>query len=122
MPANHVRPVTEENFEAEVLESPVPVLVDFATAWCPPCRVIAPILQRLAAENEGRVRVASVDGDACPALAARFSVRGYPTVIAFAAGKEQARHLGTASREKLMQMVDACGTTASARTQRETAA
>jgi thioredoxin 1 len=108
MPATHVRPITEANFEAEVLESSVPVLVDFATAWCPPCRVIAPILQRLAAEHEGRVRVVSVDGDECPALAARFSVRGYPTVIAFAAGKEQVRHLGATSKEKLMQMVDYC--------------
>jgi thioredoxin 1 len=121
MLVNHVRAVTEENFEAEVLESPVPVLVDFATEWCPPCRVVAPILQRLAAENEGRVRVVTVDGDASPTLAARFSVRGYPTVIAFAAGKEQARQLGATSREKLMQMVGAC-VTASARTHRETAA
>ena len=105
---NDMHAVTEENFEAEVLDSPIPVLVDFATEWCPPCRVLAPVLRQLAVENEGRVKVATVDGDACPALAAKFSVRGYPTVVAFAGGQERARHLGATSKEKLMQMVDGC--------------
>jgi len=105
---NDMHPITEGTFEAEVLESPVPVLVDFATGWCPPCRVLAPILKQLAAENEGRVKVVTVDGDECPALAAKFSVRGYPTVVAFAGGRERARLLGATSKEKLMQMVDGC--------------
>jgi thioredoxin 1 len=108
MPTKRVHPITEENFEDEVLASPVPVLVDFATEWCPPCRLLAPLLHRLAVENEGRVKVGSVAADECPSLAARFSVRGYPTIIAFAGGKERARHLGATSKEKLMQMVEAC--------------
>jgi thioredoxin 1 len=108
MPTTHVCQVDEESFQEQVLESPVPVLVDFATAWCPPCRVLAPILRRFSAEVEGRVKVASVAADECPALAARFSVRGYPTIIAFAEGEERARHLGVTGKEKLMEMVEAC--------------
>jgi thioredoxin 1 len=108
MPTNNVRRITAENFQDEVLESPVPVLVDFDTAWCPPCRVLAPILERFAVENEGRVRVGAVAADECPSLAARFAVKGYPTVIAFAGGKERARHLGATRKEKLLQMVEAC--------------
>jgi thioredoxin 1 len=108
MHTNHVRPITEATFDAEVLESPIPVLVDFATAWCPPCRVLAPILDRLAAETDGRIRIASVAADEWPSLAARYGVRGYPTVIAFAGGKERARHLGATSKERLLQMVEEC--------------
>jgi thioredoxin 1 len=108
MDANHVRVITEENFQDEVVDSPVPVLLDFATAWCPPCRALAPVLHRLAAETQGRVKVASVAADECPSLAARFAVRGYPTVIAFSGGKERARHLGATNKERLLQMVEAC--------------
>ena len=108
MPTNHVQPIREENFHDEVLHSPIPVLVDFATAWCGPCRAMAPILHKFAEETRDRVKVVSVAGDECPTLTARFSVRGYPTVIAFAHGEERARHLGVTTREKLERMVEAC--------------
>jgi thioredoxin 1 len=108
MSETHVQAVTEQSFETEVLASPLPALVDFATAWCPPCRVLAPILERLAAETAGRVRIASIAADEYPSLAARFAVRGYPTIIAFAGGKERARHLGATNRETLMKMIEAC--------------
>jgi thioredoxin 1 len=108
MNTTHVQAVTEQSFEAEVLASPIPALVDFATAWCPPCRALAPVLDRLAAETAGRVKVVSISADEHPSLAARFAVRGYPTIIAFAGGVEKARHLGATNREKLMQMIDAC--------------
>jgi thioredoxin 1 len=97
--------VTEENFQQEVLESPIPVLVDFATEWCPPCRVLATVLHGLAPEVEGRAKIVSVAADEHPSLAARFSVKGYPTVVAFGGGKERARHLGATSKAKLLKMV-----------------
>jgi thioredoxin 1 len=100
--------VAEPDFEAEVLASPVPVLVEFAAAWCPPCRALAPILHRLSSELAGRAKIVAVDADEHPALAARFSVRGYPTVIAFGGGKERARHLGATHKEKLLALIDAC--------------
>jgi thioredoxin len=108
MSTNHVRAVTEEEFSGEVLEAPVPVLVDFASAWCPPCRALAPLLDRIAAEERGRAKTVSVAGDKLPSLVARFAVRGYPTIVAFSGGKERARQLGVASRERLLEMLEAC--------------
>jgi thioredoxin 1 len=109
MPIDSMPVITPDNFQEEVLDSRVPVLVDFATAWCQPCRVLAPVLARLAAENVGRLKVVQVAGDESPELAARFSVKGYPTVIAFHGGAEKARHLGATTKEKLLRMVAACG-------------
>jgi thioredoxin 1 len=103
-----MRAITEDEFAEEVLQSPVPVLVDFASTWCPPCRVLAPILERVAAEAAGRAKVVSVAGDEFPSLAARFAVKGYPTVVAFSNGQERARHLGATSKNKLLEMLEAC--------------
>jgi thioredoxin 1 len=78
--------VTAETFEQDVLASDVPVLVDFWAAWCPPCRLIAPILDQLAERHDGRLRVAKVDVDADPGLAATYRVSGIPTLILFEGG------------------------------------
>ena len=99
--------VTTQDFDAEVLASEVPVLVDFTTAWCGPCRALEPVLRRLAAEGAGRMKVRTVDGDAEPELAVRFGVRGYPTVIAFAGGREVARNLGLTTKERLARLIPA---------------
>ena len=80
-------------------------MLEFTAAWCGPCRALAPILERLAAENAATVRVRAVDGDAEPALATRFGVRALPTVIAFKDGKEVARHVGVATKEELLGLV-----------------
>jgi thioredoxin 1 len=99
--------ITEQTFDAEVLAADLPVLIDFTTAWCPPCRALAPILHKVAAEQAGRLKVVTVDGDAEAALAARLRVKGFPTVIAFAGGKEVARHVGLTTKEKLLKLLEA---------------
>jgi thioredoxin 1 len=97
--------VTAQSFDAEVLAAEVPVLVDFTAAWCPPCRALMPILNRIAADHAGRLAVRTVDGDVESALAARFKIKAFPTVIAFAGGKEVGRHVGLTTREKLLGML-----------------
>lgn len=104
-PHDPVRPVTEQSFEAEVLASPVPVLVDFTAQWCPPCRALSPIVHRLAEANAGRLSVRMVDGDEQTALAARLRVKAFPTVIAFAGGREVGRHVGLTTADKLLRLV-----------------
>lgn len=78
--------VDASTFESEVLRSDIPVLVDFWAAWCPPCRLIAPVLDELATRHEGRLKVAKLDVDAEPGLAATFRVSGIPTLILFEGG------------------------------------
>jgi thioredoxin 1 len=97
--------VTERNFEAEVLGAGVPVLLDFTATWCAPCRALKPILAKLASEGAGRFKVALVDGDENPGLAARFGVKGFPTTIAFAGGKEIGRQVGVTTKERLLRLV-----------------
>lgn len=92
-------------FEAEVLCADGPVLVDFATPWCQPCRVLEPVLEGIARDHAGRIKVVRVDADASPELAARFGVRGFPTVIALEDGIERARHVGVTSATTLLRMV-----------------
>lgn len=107
MSANPIRSIREDNFESEVTHAPVPVLLDFTTAWCGPCRLLTPILHKIAEEGAGRLQVATVDGDDQSAIAARFRVKAFPTVIAMVGGKEVARHVGLTTKEKLLQMVAA---------------
>jgi thioredoxin len=97
--------ITNETFDAEVLRSPLPVLLEFTAHWCGPCRALAPILERVAAENERTMRVRAVDQDAEPALATRFGVRALPTVIAFKDGREVGRHVGVTTKEKLVRLL-----------------
>lgn len=99
--------ISEHDFEARVLASPVPVLVDFTATWCGPCRLLTPILEKLALERAGQLGIVKVDGDSSPSIAARYNVRAFPTVIAFAGGKEIARHMGLTTREKLLRLVEA---------------
>jgi thioredoxin 1 len=86
--------VNKANFEAEVLKSSVPVVVDFWAAWCGPCKMIAPLLDQVAEENSGKFKVAKVDVDAETELAAQFGVNSIPLLLFFKDGAKKAEHIG----------------------------
>ena len=87
MASENVCTFTDDNFEKEVLQSDIPVLVDFWATWCAPCKAIAPLIDTIAAEYEGRVKVGKVNVDDNPATPGKYGVRGIPTVILLKDGK-----------------------------------
>jgi thioredoxin 1 len=97
--------VTDDTFAAEVLESDVPVLVDFWAAWCPPCRAMHPILEELVVERDD-LRVVSIDVDANQAIAARYSVLSMPTFLLFHHGEPVQRLIGSRPKRKLVAELD----------------
>ncbi|MFD5315564.1 thioredoxin [Streptomyces sp. NPDC127098] len=98
-----VTEVTDATFEAEVLGSDVPVLVDFTADWCPPCRMIAPVLDEVAREEAHRLRVVSVDVDHNPATAAAYQVMSMPTLMLFRAGEPVRSLVGARPKRRLLQ-------------------
>lgn len=98
--------VTDGNFAESVLMSPKPVLVDFWAAWCGPCRMVAPVLEEIAAEKAGELTVAKVDVDANPATARDFQVVSIPTLILFKGGKPVKRIVGAKGKAALLRELD----------------
>ena len=93
--------ITSENFEREVLQAEVPVLIDFWAPWCGPCRMIGPVLDALAPQYDGRVKVAKVNVDEEPALAQAFQVRGIPTLYAMHRGEVVDQMVGFGGKKQL---------------------
>ena len=98
--------ITEKNFEAEVLKSPQPVIVDLWAEWCGPCKMLAPVLDEIATEYAGRVKVAKVNIEEQPGLAARFGIQSIPTLLYFANGEVRSQTIGLASKKKILSNVE----------------
>ncbi len=98
--------VTADTFESEVLNSDTPVLVDFWAEWCGPCKMIAPILDQVASEYTGKLRVAKLDLDENQAVAMKYNVRSIPTLMLFKNGAVEAQHVGMLSKEQLKNLLD----------------
>ena len=93
-----------ETFARTIAESQIPVLVDFYADWCGPCKIMAPSVDQLAAENQGKLLVAKLDTDRAPRTAQSYNIRGIPTTILFRAGKEENRLTGAAPLKALQQL------------------
>lgn len=101
----HTAPTTDMGFEAEVLKSSSPVLVDFWAEWCGPCRALAPKLEEVAQELSGKVRVLKLNVDENPEAPARYGVRGIPTMILFKNGQEAGQIVGNQSKEAILSFL-----------------
>jgi len=97
--------VTDASFEDEVVKSSVPVLVDFWAAWCGPCKMIAPVLDEIAEDYDGKLKVCKVDVDANRDVPAKFGIRGIPTLIVFKGGQAAATKVGALSKSQLIDFI-----------------
>ncbi len=98
--------ITENNFQQDVIESSMPVLVDFFATWCGPCRMVSPIVEEIADERAGKLKVGKVDVDQQPGLAQRFNITGVPTLILFKDGVVAETVIGAESKEELLATFD----------------
>lgn len=103
---NANRPVSTATFDAEVLTSTEPVLVDFSAEWCAPCRLIGPVVADSAQTYAGRLKVVELDIDESPATASRYRVRSVPTLMLFKNGAPVATHVGTLSKAQLARLIE----------------
>lgn len=97
--------ITMDNFEQEVLNSDVPVMIDFWATWCMPCKMLAPVIEELAEEANGAYKVGKIDVDRSPSLAAQFGVMSIPTVIVFKNGKVAEKSVGVVPKNQLEAML-----------------
>ena len=99
--------VNEKNFQQEVLESSIPVLVDLWAPWCMPCRMISPIVEELGNENQGKLKVCKLNTDENQNIAARYGIQGIPTLLFFKDGQEVDRIVGVTPKPIIQQKLDA---------------
>jgi thioredoxin 1 len=104
--SEHIHYVTDSNFEAEVLQSQSPVLVDYWAEWCGPCKMIAPILDDVAKEYEGKLKVAKLNIDENQETPAKYGIRGIPTLMLFKGGNIEATQGGALSKSQLTAFID----------------
>lgn len=104
--SEHIVHVSDETFEAEVLKSTQPVLVDYWAEWCGPCRAIAPVLDELAAEYAGRIKICKLNVDENQNTPPRYGIRGIPTLMLFRNGQVEATKVGALSKSQLAAFLD----------------
>ena len=104
--STNITHVTDASFEADVLKSAEPVLVDYWAEWCGPCKMIAPVLEEMATAYAGKIKIAKMDVDANQEVPAKFGIRGIPTLILFKNGQEVAKKVGAMSKSQLTAFLD----------------
>ena len=104
--SEHIHYVTDESFEQEVLQSPLPVLVDYWADWCGPCKMIAPVLDEVAQEYAGRLKVAKLNIDENQATPPKYGIRGIPTLMIFKNGEVAATKVGALAKSQLAAFID----------------
>lgn len=105
MAGKNVHDFTHENFDNEVLQSDLPVLVDFTATWCGPCKALAPIVEKLADEYQGKIKVGKLDIDAARPIAEKYRIRSVPTVMVFRGGQKTGEHVGLTTKDKLVKLL-----------------
>jgi thioredoxin 1 len=98
--------VTDDSFEQEVLKSASPVLVDYWAEWCGPCKMIAPVLEEIAKDYSGKIKVAKLNIDENPATPPKYGIRGIPTLMLFKGGHVEATKVGAVSKSQLSAFID----------------
>lgn len=104
--SDKVLEISDANFDEEVLKSDVPVLVDFWAPWCGPCRMIAPVIEELAGEYDGRVKIAKLNVDNNPQSPANFHVRGIPNLILFKNGEVEEQIVGAVAKQEIVNAIE----------------
>jgi len=106
MAGTHALEFTDDSFDAEVIASEKPVLVDFYGDLCPPCKALAPVIDELAAENEGKAKIGKINTSSNPGVAVRFGISGVPTVIAFTNGEPVDKFVGVRPKKDIQRILD----------------
>ena len=101
-----IQHVSDESFDSDVLDSDVPVLVDYWAEWCGPCKVIAPVLEEIASEYDGKIKICKLDIDANEATPPKYGIRGIPTLMLFKNGTVEATKVGALSKSQLTAFLD----------------
>lgn len=98
--------VTDKTFEQEVLKAEMPVLIDFWAEWCGPCKMVAPVVEELAGDYDGRIKVVKLDVDQSPTVASRYGIRSIPTLLFFKNGQPVNQVIGAVPKQLLQQKID----------------
>jgi thioredoxin 1 len=101
-----IQAVTDDTFHAEVMQSDIPVLIDFWAPWCGPCRAVGPVVEQLAGEYKGRLKIVKMNVDDNPKTPAQFGVRGIPNLIVFKSGEVQEQIVGAVPKAQLVKAID----------------
>jgi thioredoxin 1 len=104
--SDNVPAITDDAFDAEVLKSDLPVLVDFSAVWCVPCKMVAPIVDALAVEMKDKIKVRMMDVDASPKTPAKYGIRGIPTLLLFKGGELKETLVGAVSKDKIAAAIN----------------